>query len=153
MIKYVKNEMGLRREVFVPKFGLKFCYVVNIISFIVTILFWFFVLFKLYINPNDKNSISQDALASTFGFLISDLTIAVVVLAIAIVGLRTMKFWGWFAAQLANILWIYSIVNLLARDFYTGTFAPGLFIFIPIALFSIWALIYLWKTRKLFKDE
>ena len=62
--------------------------------------------------------------------MISDI-IALLVLAVSIAGLKKMKFWGWFSAQLAYILWIYSVLNMWVRDLYIGNIVPGIFIFTP----------------------
>lgn len=133
------------------KTGIKVCYYVNIFSFVITVLFWALVSVKLFSKSSPEMNISNEMLGSTMGFMISDI-IALLVLAISIAGFKKMKFWGWFSAQLAYILWIYSVLNMWVRDLYIGNIVPGIFIFTPFALFSIWAIFYLWGVRKEFND-
>ena len=133
------------------KTGIKVCYYVNIFSFIITVLFWSLVSVKLFGKPALEIKVSNEMLGSTLGFMISDI-IALLVLAISIPGLKKMKFRGWFSAQLAYILWIYSVLNMWVRDLYIGNIVPGIFLFTPFALFSIWAIFYLWGVRKEFHD-
>lgn len=131
-------------------YGIKTIISVNCIAVIVTIFFWIFVLFKIFINPSSETTMDIASKASTFGFLISDLIWAVPLLIISIPGLIKLKFYGWTSAQLANILWIYSLTNLWVRDIYIGIITPGDILFLPFAIFSIWSAYCLWSNRDKF---
>ena len=50
------------------------------------------------------------------------------------------------AAQMANILWVYSMTVILLRDAYT-TLSPGGALFIPFTIVAIRAIPYLWLRR------
>jgi hypothetical protein len=68
---------------------------------------------------------------------------------LACLGLWKLKSWGWLAAQMANMLWIYSMTVILLRDAYTKL-SPGGLLFIPFMLVAVWAIPYLWMHRKAF---
>ncbi len=130
--------------------GIKTIISVNCIAAVITLLFWLLVLFKLFIKPGNELSMDLPSKASTFGFLIADLLWAVPILILSIPGLLKLKSWGWLAAQLANVLWVYSLTALWIRDLYTGAITPGDIIFLPFAVFSIWSAYYLWLNRSKF---
>lgn len=125
---------------------------VNAVATVITVAFWLLVGWRLF-GQSGAVGLSREALASTLGFLVADLVWAVPLLVISIPGLLRMRFWGWVAAQAANLLWFYSLTNLWVRDLYLGTITPGNIIFLPFVLFSIWAAWYLWTHRRLFLTQ
>lgn len=88
--------------------------------------------------------------ATTRGFLIADVIWALPLLVLATLGIWHPRPWGWTAAQMVNILWLYSVTVVLIRDLYTGMLSPGTVCFLPFALFSLWAAVHLWRHRGLF---
>jgi hypothetical protein len=130
--------------------GLKTIINVNIIVAIITLLFWILILFKIYIFPDANLVMKNSAKASTFGYLIADLILAVPILVASISSLSKLKFSGWLLAQFANILWIYSLLSVWIRDLYAKEITPGDIIFLPLIPFSIWSIQYLWKNRNKF---
>ena len=129
--------------------GLIFLSIVNAVAFVVTILFWALVFFRRLVPlPGDLTSMPDRAnSAVTYGFMIGDVLYSAPLLAMACLGIRRLKTWGWMAAQMVNILWIYSMTVILLRDAYT-TMSPGGLLFIPFTLVAVWAIPYLWKRRK-----
>lgn len=67
-------------------------------------------------------------------------------------GLLKGKSWGVQAAQMANILWIYSLISTWSRDLYMGAVSPGNILFLPFALFAVWSLYYLLTSRSAIKE-
>jgi hypothetical protein len=130
--------------------GIRTIMVVNCLATVLTLLFWLLVLWRVFLAPENPTALSMASRASTLGFLISDLIWAVPIMAVSIPGLARLRFWGWAAAQSANILWIYSMTILWVRDSYSGTITPGDILFLPLALFSLWSLYYLWMKRSWF---
>ncbi|PAB60425.1 hypothetical protein [Anaeromicrobium sediminis] len=130
--------------------GIKTIVWVNSIAAVITSIFWILVMFKIFIQQNNDIAMDMASKASTLGFLISDLVLAVPILIISIPGLLKLRSWGWTFGQMANILWIYSLTSLWARDIYTGVLTPGDIIFLPFAFFSIWSINYLWRNRRRF---
>lgn len=126
--------------------GVTIIAVVNSVAAVITVAFWLLVWLRLY-GPQATPSLSRDAMASTLGFLVADLLWAVPLLVISIPGLLRMRFWGWVAAQGANLLWFYSLTNLWVRDLSLGSITPGDIIFLPFLLISVWAAWYLWVHR------
>lgn len=84
--------------------------------------------------------------AVTYGFMAGDVLYSVPLLLMACIGIWRLTSWGWMAAQMADILWIYSMTVILLRDAYT-TVSPGGILFIPFTLVAIWAIPYLWAPR------
>lgn len=126
--------------------------VVNTFAAVITLAFWTLVYLRLF-SGHAASGIDRSALASTLGFLVADLIWAVPVLILSVFGLWKLRFWGWTTAQAANILWCYSLTALLVRDLSTGAVSPGIVLFLPFALFSIWAAIYLWTVRQTFMAD
>jgi hypothetical protein len=128
-----------------------FLAIVNGIGSGITLVFWLLVWVKeLVPSPVDLTILAERAnAATTYGFMIADLLYSVPLLFIASSGLWRMRPWGWTAAQMVNILWIFSMTVVWTRDAYT-TFSPGGILFLPFTLIALWALCYLWKTRYLF---
>ncbi|MCU7496480.1 MAG: hypothetical protein HF314_15340 [Ignavibacteria bacterium] len=120
---------------------------VNIIEAIITLVFWILVLKRLFASGYLPEGMDRSSAASTFGFMVADLLWALPILVLSIPGLLKMRFRGWTFAQLANILWLYSLTSGWMRDMYLGNVAPGNVLFLPFALFSLWAVYYLWKQR------
>jgi len=125
--------------------------VVNGIGFVLTLLFWLFVLFgKLVPYPSTLTVLSERAnAATTYGFGLGDLIWSTPLLFLSCIGLWQMRFWGWTTAQMTNALWVYSMTVILIRDSYTKI-SPGSILFTPFALIAFWAMYYLWKQRQAF---
>ncbi len=130
--------------------GVTVIIIVNIIASVITIIFWYLVSRRLFGSNGNQIQLDKFSAGSTFGFMIADIIFAVPVLIISIPGLRKMRFYGWTAAQMANILWLYSLTAVLIRDLYSSMVSPGSLLFLPFALFSVWGIIYLWKKREIF---
>lgn len=131
--------------------GIKTIIIVNFIASIFTLLFWILVLIKVYISQNVNIIMDKASKASTLGFLVSDLVWAVPMLVISVYGLKKLSSFGWLTAQFVNILWMYSLTSVWRiRDIYVGVINPGDYLFLPFLIFSIWAVFYLWKKRKVF---
>jgi hypothetical protein len=140
-------------EAFSPKrpTGIGFLAIVNFAALFITVAFWALVYFKRLVPmPGELVSLTERANAAvTFGFMIGDMLYSVPLLLLAGIGLRRLRSWGWLAAQMANILWIYSMTVIFLRDAYT-TWSPGGLLFIPFAIVAIWAIPYLWIHRRSF---
>jgi len=132
-------------------FGVGFIAVVNGIAFLTTLLFWGLVFIRHAVPfPSELSDIVGKAnAATTYGFMICDTVYSLPLLFIGTFGIWRMSSLGWTAAQMANILWIYSITLILIRDL-NSKLSPGGVIFIPFAVISVWSIIYLWKQRDLF---
>ncbi|MBN1972511.1 MAG: hypothetical protein JW787_02635 [Sedimentisphaerales bacterium] len=134
--------------------GLSFLSILNAAALVITILFWGLVFFsKAVLWPGHSTELPERANAAvTYGFMIGDVLYAVPLLLLACLGIWRLKSWGWMAAQMANVLWIYSLTVILFRDAYT-TISPGSLVFLPFALIAFWAIPYLWIRRKDFGIE
>ncbi|MGA3245467.1 MAG: hypothetical protein ABSE41_12685 [Bacteroidota bacterium] len=132
-------------------FGVSAIAIINGIAFFLTLAFWGTVAFKKLVPfPSELTVISERANAAvTWGFLIGDIAFSAPLLLIATMGLWRPSALGWTAAQMVNILWVYSMTVVLMRDAFT-VFSPGGMLFLPFALNAVWATIYLWKHRSLF---
>lgn len=124
---------------------------INLVALVVTIAFWGLVYFGQFVRkPGGLESLAERAnTAVTFGFMLGDVFYSVPLLLLAAIGLWRMRSWGWLAAQMANILWIYSMTVILIRDFYS-TWSPGGLLFIPFAIIAIGSIPYLWIHRRVF---
>jgi hypothetical protein len=80
--------------------------------------------------------------------MIGDIAFSAPLLLLGTIGLWKPHAWGWTAAQMVNILWIYSM-TIIMRDDYTS-FSPGGLLFTPFVPAAVWSMIYLWKQRRLF---
>jgi hypothetical protein len=131
--------------------GVTIIAIINGAGFFLTLAFWMLVFFKRLVPlPADVAAMAERAnAATTYGFMLGDLLWSLPLLFLAATGLWRIRFWGWTAAQLVNALWIYSLTVLLMRDIYTAL-SPGVALFLPFAIISIWATWYLWANRKLF---
>jgi hypothetical protein len=128
--------------------GVTFLAIANAAALVLTLLFWGIVFFRRLIPlPGDVTSLSERAnTAVTYGFMLGDVLYSAPLLLLGSLGLWRLRNWGWMTAQMANILWIYSMTVILLRDAYT-TMSPGGLIFIPSTVIAIWAIPYLWKRR------
>lgn len=129
--------------------GVTLIAIVNAGATVITLAFWFLVHQRLF-QPDVLATLGRASVASTLGFMIADLVWAVPLLIVSVPGLWRSRAWGWTAAQMANILWLYPLTAGWSRDLYLGSISPGNMLFLPFALFSVWATIYLWQTRYLF---
>lgn len=125
--------------------------IINGVAFLLTLLFWGTVAFsKLVPYPSDVSGIPERAnAATTWGFLIGDLAFSAPLLLLGTIGLLRPRPWGWTAAQMVNILWLYSMTIVLLRDAYTSI-SPGGLLFAPFVPAAVWSMFYLWRQRKLF---
>ena len=131
--------------------GITFLAIVNLVAFVVTVMFWAFVYFgQLVPKPGSLESLTERANAAvTYGFMLGDVLYSVPLLVLAGIGLWRLRSWGWLAAQMANTLWIYSMTVILLRDFYSA-WSPGGVLFIPFALVAVGSIPYLWIQRRAF---
>jgi len=125
--------------------------IINGLGLLITILFWGTVYFKRLIpSPGSLTNMAERAnAATTYGFMIGDIIWSAPLLLLAAIGLWRQRFWGWTAAQMVNILWVYSMTLVWIRDSYS-TISPGAMIFLPFTVAAVWATYYLWKHRELF---
>jgi len=122
--------------------------VVNAFAAVLTIAFWGLVLARLF-APGAVVPAGMDAgsVSTVYGFMVGDFVWAVLTLVVSAAGLWRMKAWGWVAAQMVNILWIYSLTVIWCRDLHLGAISPGAVLFSPFVLFSVWAVFHLWSVR------
>tara|TARA_B100000683_G_C12425572_1_gene529606 strand:- start:831 stop:1259 length:429 start_codon:yes stop_codon:yes gene_type:complete len=124
--------------------GIKVIGVVNLVAALVHLLFWALALSQLV---PILQSPMESALATTMGIGVADLLISVPLLLIGSLGLMKGRTLGWMSAQMAHVLYFYSMTFVSVRDFLVGEFSPGTFVFLPFMLFAVWATLYLWKKR------
>jgi hypothetical protein len=131
-----------------------FLVIVNGVALVLTVLFWSAVWLKRLVPaPGSLTGLLERAnAATTYGFLAADFIISAPLLFFSALGLRRRKFWGWTAAQMTNILWIYSMTVIWMRDGYS-TVSPGAVLFTPFALIAVWSLAFLWRRRGWFRDD
>ncbi|MBD1912567.1 MULTISPECIES: hypothetical protein [unclassified Leptolyngbya] len=130
--------------------GIKLIAAVNGIAAILHLIFWILIFFLLP-QPSALNvSAEKVDLMVTYGLGAADLLWAVPTLAIGSFWLRRQMLMGWLAAQMANILYCYSFTFILVRDLGAQSIRPGTLLFLPFALFSLWAAWYLWQVRAAF---
>lgn len=123
---------------------------VNGLAAVLHFLFWIFTLIKLPPLASETQLMVKVNLATTFGFGIADLIWSVPLLLIASIPLYKKQIMGWLAAHMANVLYWYSFTVIITRDIASNSISPGTILFLPFALFSIWAAYYLWKGRSEF---
>jgi hypothetical protein len=127
--------------------GIKAISVINGLAAVFHLLFWIMALIKLP-DLTDVGSLDQKInLATVYGFGIADLIFSIPFLLLGSFLLWKRKILGWLAAHMANVLYWYSFTVIISRDLSSAAFAPGTILFMPFALFSIWAAYYLWKVR------
>lgn len=132
-------------------FGVSLIAVVNGIAAVLHVLFWSLAFVKLSSSPHGADA-ERANLFTTYGFGIADLVWSVPFLAIGSIGLWKLRQIGWLAANAANALYWYSLTVVLTRDVSSHSVSPGTVLFMPFALFSIWAACHLWKVRDRFFD-
>ena len=125
--------------------------VINGVAAALTLLFWTLAYFRFFAGPPIRDLVLRVSAAATLGFMVGDLIWAVPVLILSVPGLWLCRDWGWFLAQAANILWVYSLTTVWVRDMYAGRISPGAILFTPFALVAMWAMGYLWRTRHRFR--
>jgi len=127
---------------------------VNAVALILTVIFWLVVWLKRWIpSPGSLTAMTERAnAATTYGFMAGDLIWSAPLLLLAALGLWRRRFWGWTAAQMANVLWIYSMTVIWVRDGYS-TVSPGAVLFTPFAVIAFWAIGVLWRHRSLFREQ
>lgn len=130
--------------------GIKLIAVVNGFAAILHVIFWILAFLHLAKQPFVTHLADHVVLATTYGFGIADLIWSVTFLTVGSIGLWRMNQTGWLAAQFANVLYWYSLTVVLTRDLVSSTLSPGTVLFLPFAIFSIWAAYYLWKIRNQF---
>ncbi len=124
--------------------------IVNSFAVALTFLFWGFVFLRMFAVAGPPRAMDTGSMATTFGFMVGDLIWAELALIISVIGLWRLRAWGWLAAQMVNILWLYSMTVIWCRDLYAGSFSPGGILFLPFVPFSVWASRYLWIIRERF---
>jgi len=124
--------------------------VINSIGAFLTVAFWGFVFVRVFAVEVPPPGLDRGSLSTTFGFMIGDLTWASVLLIVSVIGLRRMRDWGWLAAQMVNILWLYSMTVIWCRDIHYDSISPGAVLFSPFIPCSVWAMRYLWNSREQF---
>jgi uncharacterized membrane protein (DUF2068 family) len=125
--------------------------IVNIFGWITTEGMWA-VLHLTHKIPSisDMHSFfEQSYIGLVNGFTIADAIWSNLTLLISIVGLWKMKAWGWTAAIMANIIWLYTMTFTIVRDILV-IITPAMIFFTFFATFALFSTIYLWKTRYLF---
>ncbi|OUL29217.1 hypothetical protein [Nostoc sp. 106C] len=127
--------------------------IVNSVATVITLGFWFLVQQRLFGSENLGIALDKTSVASTLGFMVADILWAVPMLIISVPGLWRLCAWGWTAAQMANILWFYSLTSAWTRDLYVGSISSGNLLFLLFAVLSVWATIYLWMQRHLFREH
>jgi hypothetical protein len=130
--------------------GVKIITIVNAAAALLHLMFWTLAFIRLQSPFSDISFFEKINLATTYGFGIADLIWSFPLLIISAIFLWQLKPFGWLTAQMANVLYWYSLTVLLVRDILTNTISPGIFIFMPFVLFAFWAAIYLWNNRKKF---
>jgi hypothetical protein len=130
--------------------GITFVSVFNAIGALITILFWSLAAMRLPALGSLPTAAEKAAVGTTYSFMIADILWALPLLIVASVGVWRLRFWGWTAAQMTNVLWWYSVTVVAARDLITGTVSPGTIAFLPFALVSFAACRTLWISRERF---
>ena len=70
----------------------------------------------------------------------------------SVVGLWSLRPWGWTTALMANAIWTYSMTVAIVRDLLTQV-TMGMLFFVPFALFALGSSVYLWRQRQLFRAQ
>jgi hypothetical protein len=124
--------------------------VVNAVAGVVTLLFWGLLYLRLFAGSTSPDPVLRTSTAATLGFLVGDVVWAVPLLFLSVVGLWRLRDWGWLAAQMVNVLWVYSMTVVWVRDVYARSVSPGAVLFTPFAVIAIWATAHLWRARSAF---
>ncbi len=131
-------------------FWIKTIALINGLASILHLSFWIIILTKLPAIASEASAADRINLATTYGFGIADLLLSVPLLFIGSIGLWKKTEIGWVAALLANVLYWYSFTVVIVRDLSANSLSPGLVLFSPFALISLWATYFLWRNRDLF---
>ena len=127
--------------------GIQVVAVVNAASAAVTLAFWSLGYLRLFAGGAITDPAARASAAATLGFLVADLVWALPLLIVSVPGLWRRRAWGWLCAQMANVLWAYSMTAVWVRDAYSGSLSPGAVLLTPFAFFALWAAAYLWRVR------
>jgi hypothetical protein len=130
--------------------GIRVIAAVNAASAALTLVFWTLGYLRLFAGGEPLAPAARASAAATLGFLVADLVWALPLLIASVPGLWRRREGGWLCAQMANVLWLYSMTAVWVRDGYAGSLSPGGVWFAPFALFAAWATIYLWRVRRVF---
>lgn len=130
--------------------GITIIVIVNSVATVITLAFWILVLSRFFGGAHLYLVLEKASVASTLGFIVADFVWAIPLLIMSVIGLWHLRFWGWMAAQLVNILWFYSLTAAWVRDLYLVNISLGNLLFLPFALFAMWSTVYLWNVRNLF---
>ncbi|MBN2364846.1 MAG: hypothetical protein JXL67_01670 [Calditrichaeota bacterium] len=122
--------------------------VVNAVGAILTAVFWSLVFFRIFAAEHLPPELDAGSVSTTFGFMVADLLWALLLLVVSVIGLWQLRPWGWLAAQMINILWIYSMTVIWCRDIDGGHVSPGAILFLPFVPFAVWAIFALWRKRE-----
>ncbi len=121
--------------------------IINAVAAILTLAFWLLVYVRLFLGGTFADAAARASAAATAGYLAGDVVWALPLLVFSVVGLLRLRDWGWLLAQMANILWLYSMTAVWVRDLFTGTVSPGAILFLPFVPVAVWATFYLWRQR------
>ena len=127
--------------------GIKIISGINLLAAALHLLFWGVALVRLVPTLDVSN---QSSLATTIGIGVADLLWSVPVLLLGSIGLYKKRAIGWLGAQMAHVLYFYSMTFVVVRDGLSGRISPGTYIFMPFTLFALWATYFLWKNRSAF---
>lgn len=130
--------------------GIRMIAIVNGIAAITHFTFWTFVFFHLPLPWTVDTDVKRVDLSVTYGLGIADMLWSVPFLTIGSLWLQKRKLLGWLAAQMANALYWYSFTLILVRELNAQNIRLGTMLFLPFALFSLWAAWYLWQARAAF---
>lgn len=131
-------------------YGITLIAVVNGFAALLHLLFWIVAFNRLPSISSVNGVAGQINLATTYGFGIADFIWSVPLLLIGSLALWKYKPIGWLAANLANVLYWYSLTVIIIRDLSSHSLSPGTILFLPFTLFAFWATYYLWKVRGLY---
>jgi hypothetical protein len=134
-------------------FGIKFISVINGFAAFLHLIFWILAFLHLSNSTSESSFAERANLGTTYGFGIADILWSITFLTIGSIGLWKLNPFGWLAAQFANVLYWYSLTVVLTKDLFTRSVSPGTILFLPFALFSVWAVFYLWKVRDNFFNQ
>lgn len=130
--------------------GIRAIALVNGIAALLHLAFWVLVLLRLPSPDKVETEAERIDLVVTYGLGVADLLWSVPLLAIGSLGLYRGDGIGWLAAQIANGLYWYSFTFITVRELNAKAIRPGTLLFLPFAIFSVWAAWYLWQVRALF---
>lgn len=125
--------------------------IINILGWITTEGMWFMLHITHQIPPvaSMHSYFEKSYIGLANGFTVADAVWSNITLLISIVGLWKMENWGWTAAMMANIIWLYTSTFTIVRDLLVSI-TPAMIFFSVFAFLALLSTIYLWKTRYLF---